>query len=430
MKKLLLIAYGGGHINIQVNVARLFLKKGWNVQFLSTPNTTARLKKEGLPFITFKELATEEDIIAGKKIVHLLHNPNSPIDFDESVAYSGINYNDSKEYFGEENSVKLFKNFGRRTFLPVAHIKQYMEQYKPDLVSVTLSSARAERASIIAAKQLGIPVMAIEDLFGTACAFSVSDFVHVKNKQLKFELVKKGVAVERIIVSDSIKSFQVASFHTGINDYIGIRYNFVPDYVFCINEYAKSNIIERGISEENVYVVGHPAFDHLALLRDQKKPESQILVTTQPLDTLNQFLYLIKPALVHLSEKYKVIIRPHPSSDCKQEQEFFGGYANIDVTREGNLHELILKSNLLITQTSTTAIEAAVLNTPVLSIALGNDHLVSFEQAGISKELKNPEIHQVEEAINKLLQIEINNQNILPYCDGKSVERIYKIVTS
>ncbi|MFJ8246329.1 UDP-N-acetylglucosamine 2-epimerase [Peribacillus asahii] len=436
MKKLFIVAYGGGHINIQLEVARQFSNEGWEVVFLSTPNTTSTLKAIGkYRYYTFKDLLEEESRNYGKLLIDEIHN-NHLIDYDESLAYGGVNYKNLVEIYGEERANNLYKSFGRRIFLPINSIKKLLDIEKPDLVSVTLSAARAERAAIIAAKERDIKVMAIEDLFGTACAFSIYDNLHVKNSKTKQLLIDKGVPEERInLISTIQNNFQVPSFHTTINEYIGITYKYVPDYIFCINSYAKKQLVERGIPEEVIYEVGQPSldkiFENYSNLIDIEK-EKMILVTTQPLDSCYDFLELINPVLMELSkENYKVIIRYHPSTNGELERQYFGNYSsNIVISRSENLYELLAKVSLLITQTSTTAIESGIFNTKTLSLALGNDNFISFEEAGIAKSLNNPTKKEVYNTVISLL--DTNDSHCynwgLTYCDGRSSKRIYQVI--
>ncbi|KGX86367.1 UDP-N-acetylglucosamine 2-epimerase [Pontibacillus litoralis] len=434
MKTLFIVAYGGGHINTQLEVAESYFNIGWKVIFLSVPNTTKLLKSIGkYQVYTFKDIADNDSLRLGEEILDSIHNYDTEIDVEESKAYAGVNYNDLINIYGGRKAKLLIENFSRRIFLPIQSIKKLMEEIKPDLVSVTLSAARAERASIIAAKLLGIKVMAFEDLFGTACAFSIYDQLYVKNIDVKKYLIRKGIPEENVIVQkNSEKNFQVASFHTGVDEYIGLRYKYVPDYVFAINEYAKEQLILRGLPSNRVHVVGQPAFDKIPRkiqgIQNIKK-EKLIVVTTQPLDTRTQFFKLIKRAIVKLSKEYKIIIRFHPSSDGEAERQTFSNInPNIIVDRSHDLHEILIKAKLVITQTSTTGIEAAITKANVLSLSLGYDNLVSFEEAGISKELVNPSEREVNDCIDKILTGSTKKiTDGLTYCDGKSVSRVIKI---
>ncbi|MEA3321201.1 MAG: UDP-N-acetylglucosamine 2-epimerase [Bacillota bacterium] len=437
MKTLFIVAYGGGHINTQLAVADSYLNLGWKVIFLSVPNTTKLLKSIGkYKVYTFLDIADDDSLRLGEEILDKVHNYDTGIDVEESKAYAGVNYKDLKKIYGNTNAKLLIENFSRRIFLPIHSIKKLMGSIKPDLVSVTLSAARAERASIIAAKILGIKVMAFEDLFGTACAFSIYDQLYVENTDVKKDLISKGVPEENVIVQkDSQKNFQVASFHTGVDEYIGLRYKFVPDYVFAINDYAKKQLISRGLPSDIIHVVGQPAFDKISkkikCIQNIEK-EKLVVVTTQPLDTRSQFLQLIKNAIVKLSKEYKIIIRFHPSSDGKAEKQIFANInSNIIVDRSHDLHEILIRAELVITQTSTTGIEAAITKTNVLSLSLGNDNLVSFEEAGISKELVNPSEREVNDCIDKILTGSYKKiTDGLTYCDGRSVNRVIEITDS
>jgi surface carbohydrate biosynthesis protein len=77
--------------------------------------------------------------------------------------------------------------------------------------------------------------------------------------------------------------------------------------------------------------------------------------------------YKIIPDIAKRYPDYTVIIRPHPSEDFTTWQRLAERHSNLVVNAEGNVHEWILASDVMLHDNCTTAIEAFILGVPPVS---------------------------------------------------------------
>lgn len=80
-------------------------------------------------------------------------------------------------------------------------------------------------------------------------------------------------------------------------------------------------------------------------------------------ETFTQLL----PELSSVYPDHTILVRPHPSENFQPYREIAKKYPNIVVNAEGNVHEWILASDVLLHDNCTTAVEAYVLGVPAIS---------------------------------------------------------------
>ncbi|MBX7145982.1 MAG: hypothetical protein K1X44_01595 [Alphaproteobacteria bacterium] len=79
-----------------------------------------------------------------------------------------------------------------------------------------------------------------------------------------------------------------------------------------------------------------------------------------------EFLNLI-PTLAQKFPNYSIVVRPHPAENHQAWQNAAHGLSNVHVIHQGNIIPWILASKIVIHNGCTTAIEAALLNHPVVA---------------------------------------------------------------
>lgn len=431
-KKLMLFSYAGGHINVQLKVAYKFKKEGFDIYILSIPATFNKLSQynEEYNIINYTDISTSYDIC--QETLELIHNEDSDIPFEETKAYVTNNLSDMAKVFGEDKAGKIFTHFSRRAFLPIYKIQKLLKEIQPDIIGTTLSAARTERAAIIAANNLGIPSFAVEDVLGTAAALSLYENLYTDSDKtynyLKELNLKVEITTEKFIKE---KTFFIPNFHTNLEGSIGIKYDFFPNLIFCINGKVKENLMSRGAEEAKIFPIGHVAFDDL-FQKTKNIKENKIVITTQPLKTKSVFLNLITPLIVDLIGDYQFIIKSHPSDKNIEElrlKDLIKKKTNKEIMVEKNIpvQELLLDSKMLITQTSTTAVEAFILNNKVITLNIGEDNFLSFEKAGIGKTLTNPTYDEMYTTVMKELNNSVKNK-LDGLSDGNVLNRLYNIV--
>ncbi|CCQ89754.1 putative UDP-Glycosyltransferase/glycogen phosphorylase [Nitrospina gracilis 3/211] len=215
-KKILCIAYGGGHVNMIVPVARALRSRSeYDVTVLGLTTAGAVFEREGIPHIGFRDLVRDGDAPAlemGERLAEGLSNPAVP--HAETVAYLGLSYWDLVRKHGETEAAKLYEEKSRRAFLPTTVFERWYQEVQPDLVVAT-NSPRAERAALTTASRMGIPSVCIVDSFAL----------------IEYEWIRENSYATKVCVwLDSIKDF----------------------------------LVEKGRNPEDILITGNPAYDFLA----------------------------------------------------------------------------------------------------------------------------------------------------------------------
>jgi hypothetical protein len=165
-KKVLFVAYGGGHVRMVLPVAHLLAQSDWASPVILALTTAAELvRAAGLPMLQFKDFLEPGDAEALRDGERLLAGmTGATIDREESVAYLGLSFQDLVQRLGRSQAEAEYALKGRHAFLPVGVLERILHRVKPDIV-VSTSSPRAEHAAFIAARSLGIPTVCLIDGF-------------------------------------------------------------------------------------------------------------------------------------------------------------------------------------------------------------------------------------------------------------------------
>lgn len=214
MKKILFVCYGSGHVRMVVPVAKALAEAGLaQVQVLGLTTAAKVVRAAGLPLLQFKDFIAPGDDAAlarGQDLIASMGTLDDPV---ESATYMGLCYAELEAELGATEAQRRYAQLGRQAFLPVRIMERILRDVKPDLLVVT-NSPRAERASVIAARHLGIPAVCLVDLF----------------------------AVDEV------------------------RWIGAPDYarkVCVLNEGVREFLLAAGRKPEQLAVTGNPAFDAL-----------------------------------------------------------------------------------------------------------------------------------------------------------------------
>ena len=98
------------------------------------------------------------------------------------------------------------------------------------------------------------------------------------------------------------------------------------------------------------------------------------------------------PILSHRYPDHTIVVRPHPSESFAPWQDLASNLPNVAVDGEGNVHEWILASELMVHFNCTTGIEAYFLDVPAISFRLpGNEVFHQPLPNQLSLECNDPE---------------------------------------
>ncbi|MFN2099284.1 hypothetical protein [Altererythrobacter sp. MF3-039] len=161
-----LCSYGGGHANIIVPVAKELARRGRHPSLLGFTTAVEVFRRAGLDPLDasslIEEQSDQEYLEALEPFVPASGHPD--ITDAQTQAYFLAGFRDLAERLGIECAIQAVEAKGRLAFEPVLTFRRYFEKAKPSAV-VTTTSPRFELAAIKAARSLGIPSIAIGDMF-------------------------------------------------------------------------------------------------------------------------------------------------------------------------------------------------------------------------------------------------------------------------
>ena len=197
MKKILFVTYGSGHVRMVVPVAQALAASGLaQVQVLALTTAAQVARQAGLDVLQFKDFITPEDADAltqGRRLMAAMTGPIA--DPAETEAYLGLCWAELEQDVGAQEAARRYARDGRQAFLPLRTLRRIVSRVAPSLIVAT-NSPRAERAAIMAARELGLPSVCMVDLF---CLDEVwiwprgfADCVCVLNEAVRQFLISQG----------------------------------------------------------------------------------------------------------------------------------------------------------------------------------------------------------------------------------------------
>ena len=226
--------------------------------------------------------------------------------------------------------------------------------------------------------------------------------------------------------------------------------------VGVINEYSKQLFIKQGVDGKKIKVVGSMHYDDALKMVNKNYNEIKqklqindvervIVYFSQPFYKKDVYLLTFKEQLEYLREivdsldkfyikknkSYKLFIKLHPSEDIN---DYIHSIHNDNVIFMDDVdnNELILVSDLFISQHSTTIQSAIAMNKPVISLNILKLSTIKIgsNSAGITKTVNSwedfTEILEILEKNNYRQLDNVNYDRIL--LDGRSYQRIITII--
>lgn len=343
--KVLFVSYGGGHIGMVLPVVRALEARLPGVRCTLLALTTGHLKAkvlrpDALGYQDFLHLVDADAARAwGERLSAGNTSPDVPR--EETIAYLGINYLDLLAQHGQAGAAERYREHGRHAFRPLHFMQALVQALQPDAV-VTTNSPRSERAALDIAHRLGLPAVAMVDLFGT-----------------------------------------------GTDQFITHRPH--PTRVCVLADGVRQNLLEQGYAPGHVVVTGNPAFD--GLFQADTQTAAQRFVHERGWHGLQHILFAghTEPAphpatpvpagqalpraieavlrdYVRQRQDVALTVRYHPSDwfaypRLPAEQRIY-----FSVPSAQALHPLVLAAQAVVVQASTVGLEAAVSGRPVISV--------------------------------------------------------------
>lgn len=391
-KKILLACYGGGHVKIAEHLYNT-LSSDFDVTIFALTSARAYLRERGISFVSFSDfpdLISSRAIQIGKELAKDM----IVLDYDETIAYMGVNYCELLMKYGEKKALEKYSSQGRGCFFPIQFINCVLDILTPDLV-ITTNSPRSERATLLAAKDRGVPSVCVSDNLWIVGGVS--------------DVAQQRLASKICVMSEGMKQELISA----------TRY-----------------------PEQDIIVTGSPVFDSLKLrkseweLKKLTRQKINILFADAPLLSSNlkntnltsepEVDNTIREKLDLLGnmEGYNVFFRRHPNQEVD-----YTPFTNVHVSSPSeDLHDLLIETDIIITAISTVGLEGYLLGAKL--ITLENTiyrNIASYEKLGMSVGINSADeligaIEKVLDSSRKSLNIEIYSgtasDNIKQVCES------------
>jgi len=302
-------------------------------------------------------------------------------------------------------------------------IKKMLEKEKPDLILIKEEYGQFERALIVEGKKRGIPTIGIQH------GIPYPDIGYgIRGGRLSY-LNKKAVSID---------------------------YPPIPDKTAVYGPSQKKFLVDVNFyPESSIFVTGQPRYDILChasrlysreKIFDKYKIDSNkkiILWLTQChalTDSENYYNFNSVFEIIHSLKDVNLIIKQHPNEPQKYSKmlkKIVINY-NINITiapKDSDTYELLFVCDLAITKNSTVAVEAVILNKPLILINFGkeidNNNYVN-EGIAIGVYKKEDFLPAVEKLLKGDAELNKNRQKFIEKFlfknDGKSTERVVDLI--
>ena len=377
--KIMLVAYGAGHINVIISMYRELASRGHDLTVIGLTMARKKLTDEGIPFLGYTDFLTDDDSKALELGEQLLAGiaTSEHIPHEESVAYMGICYSELIELHGDTGAQRLYQEQGRQAFLPRNFMGRILDSIQPDLVIAT-NSPRSEEAVIREAHVRDIPAYCIVDFY--YCGTDIED-----------RLGDRDYAKKMFV---SFKNF-------------------------------KQILIEAGRTDDQVEVCGNPVFDSLAAFPMAKHRSS----IRRKFDWDERFVVLwiqsisetfkeVEKSVENLLESefskrhdVQVVYRPHPN-DVTVHNSHWRDEVYVS-SSDDPLHEMVAACDVVVTVISTVGLEANLLGKPVIQVEfIDYGRKIPFPELGIGKAVYS--LEQLSSELSRLSSRDNSSPDVTP----------------
>ncbi len=303
--------------------------------------------------------------------------------------------------FRFENSEKALIE----TNIPYRRIEAYRSRNAVDILKLEHAnivitgndSPPIEKSFILAANHLNIPTLLIQDGLLLDAAFTGHGQLRIlRHLKEPFKWARMYAFFFITLVSISSEPFR-ALLALG-NDLVR-RSVYTHNYgasgcskIAVTGEYVKNVLIKQGVPNNRLVLTGQPRFDRLVnetfdtnlfrLILKIPKDKKIVTLCTQPFveykmwtpETRKQFLSFVYKSIKELPN-YQFVIKLHPIDifeDYKKVLSDIDANHKILLYKEIDLYRLISISDIVMTVNSTVALEAMIINKPVIIIDFYN----------------------------------------------------------
>ena len=407
MKKILFVTYGGGHVHMICPVIHELRQiSNYDVYVLALPAAIKHIQNAGIPFITFKDFleGDAEAMRWGEELAEIHHMDSSGIDYQESVAYLGLNYKDLVALHGAEQAKKEMQKRGRQAFFPLGTMAKIFDKIKPDFV-VTTNSPRSEAAAIEVANQRNINNLIITDLF------TGIGYYKLKGKNITF----LNKSTQKKFIDDGLVNPKISKLYNTGN----------PAFDKLIGVYQ--NGFFHAWSDAFPFVKNKDVVLHADTHSywDDKNKCSYFKSAEETREELDQcYTAVTKQGAYYF-------VRPHPSQDINFYKKWIQDKKDAYLADQCDLHFLLSGIKLLLVRTSTVALEALFLRKRVLQIEYEKHNDVPLKKLKVSWGTQSYECleQELKDALNnKKSWTEIKRLMEINFPHSKAAEQIAALI--
>lgn len=272
-----------------------------------------------------------------------------------------------------------------------------IKKEKPDII-VTDWSGFTPNALIYAANYTGIPCLQINDGV-TSNYFAVKrvpalrqSLITLMRRALRLLLLRANPRALAYLFTTLISIYNPLEFFKKMTrEMIKSTYP-ISSYteglnIAVVSRFAKDAHINMGAPADKIFVTGQPRFDLIEQSKTDRrkiiadlgipKDKGIVVLATQPLGTLwtekdrEEFVSNVVNAMHEFSEK-QLVIKIHPGENPEEYQKILTGVAGSKaiVCQSIDLYGLLRACDVLMTVHSTVALEAMIMDKPVIIINL------------------------------------------------------------
>lgn len=441
MAKAFFICYGGGHADAIIPIIKYLMNKtDIQIEAIGVNLAADKLRKAGIPCKSLSNYLNIRSVEIGFPLAKERHNFNSGVSFADSIAYYGFTMSDLIDEIGEKAAYQILDIFDRRTMFPVQTMMRILDFEQPDVV-ITTTMNRFEAATLCAAGKMGIPSVKVEDLIGKINK-TFPDKIQVDTEEERQNLIASGFKPQQIILKSELEDPIVMGYYEIIHQrQLDIR----PTAFAVLCNYAKKIIVERGVEPKSIYITGQPAFDrHPEFLENSNKytvskklgvnPNLPLVIfMSQPNREREEvFRTLVEAITILPPNTIEFVVKLHPNEDGKIQRLILSQLhiQGIHIVKNIDSRELIAVSDMVVTVSSTTGLEAAVMGKTLVYINVTDrPDVIPFKEMGIGLRCSN--VDELYEMFKLILidKVKVESPCLSEYhTDGKAAQRVGEII--
>ncbi len=394
----LLASYGGGHAHIIIAVARALIARGIDPTVIGLTTAYQAFLRAGLHAKSVSALieGRQADYDDARSLAQqfLPQQMHPDITEQETSDYFSIGVHDLIAQYGRDEALYRLKREGRVAFEPITTMEAYLRDLQPSCI-LTTTSPRFELALVRAGRRLGIPTVAVADIY----------------LQRERSWVLSG-------------------------DY--------ADHLCVLNTALRDDLQRKSLRGTKVHATGNPAFDQIASLRNQTEKRDRLraklgmsdkVLILWPSASVRQADFADRPfaspaeviaAMEQLCSRrndYAYLLRPHPNAPYLLPEGVMNGILDPGLTPE----EAILISDVVCFEVSTMGLQAHLAGLPTICVGFPEIAVFpKYDKALIAADLDEM-VAQLATRDLDTLQQEAASSTVIKHATPRVVELIEEV---